>query len=179
MSRHTRALRVVFPDVVDDRSAQARITQLEAELSALRAQQRQERHSLVPQVLVTLTPSRDAIQAELPGANGMRRVIALGRNETIEATLLRILQAQSLRAVECGEDGSPTQAQVLHWERHSEWPDDRCKFCKAEGRTLRASERKARGIQLAGDGSVQVRRLVPKDKRLSNSLRQSAEELGL
>lgn len=179
MSRHTRALRVVFPDAADDRSAQARITQLEAELSALRQSMRTERHQLVPQVIVTLTPAQDALQAELPGANGARRVIALGRDETIEATLLRILQAQALRAVECGEDGSPTQAQVLHWERHAEWPDDRCKFCKAEGRTLRASDRKARSAQLAGDGSVRVRRIVSKDKRLSNSLRESAEELGL
>lgn len=142
---------------------------------------------LIPQVIVTLS-SAGTLQAELPGANGSRRVIPLGagstsrRDERIEAVLIRILTAQSRNQIELGLDGAPTSRQLLHWERHWQFPDDRCPHCLAEGAAHRPSRRWARASEhAAGDGSVTVRRLVPKGRaaRMKQTIQASLEEIGL
>lgn len=142
---------------------------------------------LIPQVIITLSPA-GTLQAELPGANGSRRVIPLGagpagrRDERIEAVLIRILTAQSRNQIELGLDGAPTSRQLLHWERHWQFPDDRCPHCLAEGAAHRPSKKWARASEhAAGDESVIVRRIVPKGRaaRMQQTIQASLEEIGL
>ena len=65
----------------------------------------------IPQIIITLSPQGD-LQAELPWAGG-RRIIQLGnthgskRDEAIETTLRRMLEAQRDQRVIVGEDGAP------------------------------------------------------------------------
>jgi hypothetical protein len=135
----------------------------------------------VPQVIITLSP-QGKLQAELP-FNGGRRIVQLGqgspaqRDEGIERTLQRILEAQARSRVECGEDGSPTEQQVRHWERHSQWPDERCKFCITEGIT-QTSRKKKTLLHLVGDGSVQVRRIVQRGRKMTATT-MKPEDIGL
>ena len=88
----------------------------------------------MPQVLITLSPSGN-LQAELPGANGARRVVPIRDLESIE----RMLRGQLSAHYEIGEDGAPTSRQVRHWERHDVFADPQCPFCIAEGRIKKAN----------------------------------------
>ena len=88
----------------------------------------------IPQVLITLSPSGN-LQAELPGANGARRVVPIRDLESIE----RMLRGQLSAHYEIGEDGAPTSRQVRHWERHDVFADPQCPFCIAEGRIKKAN----------------------------------------
>src|SRR6267142_3171464 len=109
----------------------------------------------VPQVLVSLTPN-GGLKVELPGVSATRRVIELRAGEE-GPTLRRILEAQLLGDVEIGLDGAPTAQQVLHWERHQDFPKEGCRFCMAEGRYLVQSSRsKARVIVNRSDCTVRV-----------------------
>lgn len=136
----------------------------------------------VPQVIVTLSPQGE-LCAELP-INGGRRRVQMAKSEVAE-TLLRILQSQLTSRIALGEDGAPTQAQVMHWERHGTWADDRCTFCIAEGRTHGRIARQSRRSEILAEyGGVTVRR-VAAGKRAKRQPRQvaaigkSAKELGL
>ena len=129
---------------------------------------------LIPQLIITLSRDQASLQAELPGANGSRRVVALGSGEDFHSACLRILQAQARRHVEIGLDGAPTERQVKHWEHEA--PDPNCAFCKAEGRIGRG---RARIYSVgAGDGSVRVRKVKGKGKATLRT-RLSLTELGL
>lgn len=134
----------------------------------------------VPHLIITLTPDQAGLQAELPGANGSRRVCQLSRKD-FAGDCLRILQGLARSAVAIGEDGAPTQQQVRHWERHELFPDSRCSFCRAEGRAAPAGTKTPKAYQQsAGDGSVTVRRIAAKGKaRAKTKLTASLEELGL
>jgi len=109
----------------------------------------------VPPVLVSLMPS-GGLKVELPGPGAARRIIELRTGEE-GLTLRRILEAQLLGDVEIGLDGAPTAQQVLHWERHQDFPKEGCRFCMAEGRYLVQSSRsKARVIINRSDCVVRV-----------------------
>src|SRR6266851_2775095 len=125
---------------------------------------------LIPQLIITLNLTRDGLQAELPGANGSRRVIAL-RGADFYESCLRMLKAQAESKIQIGLDGAPTQAQVKHWERHQIWSDDRCPFCISEGRVSRGKARAARYENTAGDGSVTVTRIPSRRARRAAGLR--------
>jgi hypothetical protein len=58
----------------------------------------------------------------------------LKKDETTTGMLHRILSAQINNKSKLGEDGAPTQAQSLHWQRHETFSDPSCTFCKSEGR---------------------------------------------
>lgn len=138
----------------------------------------------IPQLIITLSPTRDALQLELPGVNGLRRVVPV-RTQDLATTCLRILCAQAERKVQIGLDGAPTQRQVRHWERHDLFPDDRCPFCIAEGRTRAGQGRpgwRRTSEHTVGDGSIKVRKLLPKSRKISASRQVSdslADDLGL
>lgn len=114
---------------------------------------------MTPQLILTLDPETGALCAELPGQQATRRKVMLRTSEAGE-TLLRILNAQLQDRSEIGLDGAPTQAQVLHWERHGIWPSAQCRFCLAEGRAKKSPSdtRKAYTVSRGSDG-VEVRRL--------------------
>lgn len=135
---------------------------------------------MTPQVLVTLSP-QGTLQAELPGPNGARRVCQLKPGQA-ERDLLEILHGQLARRVEIGEDGAPTQAQVKHWEEHGQWPDSRCAFCRAEGKSGTGGEG-ARKVKIIAQYAGVVIRQVPskargKGRRVDFSTK-GAEEMGL
>lgn len=135
---------------------------------------------VVPQLIITLSPSQDGLQAELPGSSGSRRVVSFRQNDFAE-DCLRILQGLARSTVQIGEDGAPTQAQVRHWERHELFPDPRCPFCRAEGRAAPIRQPKTRPLTIPiGDGSVIVRRIKAKTRGgTKTKLTASLEELGL
>lgn len=134
----------------------------------------------IPQLILVLTPNQAGLQIELPGANGMRRVIPVSRGDKLQDVALRILQAQARQQIEIGLDGAPTSRQLLHWERHWMFPDDRCPFCIAEGTAHRPSKRWQRASEhVVGDGSVTVRRVPPKGRPMRQKLSGSLESLGL
>lgn len=135
----------------------------------------------IPQVIVTLSPS-GALQAELPGSNGSRRVVPLLPGQEI-GTLERILAAQQSGQLSVGEDGAPTGAQALHWQRHAIFRDPACPFCASELQTVLASDKKARARREsheAGRG-VRVTKLAPrvKGKQGRKAIAETMEELGL
>lgn len=136
----------------------------------------------VPQVIVTLSPQGE-LCAELP-INGGRRRVAMRQSEVAD-TLLRILQSQLVSRIALGEDGSPTQAQVTHWERHGTFADDRCAFCIAEGRTHGRQVRASRRSEILAEHDGLIVRRVAAGKRAKRPARQvaaigkSAKELGL
>ena len=136
---------------------------------------------MIPQVILSLTPD-GSLALELPGPHGIRRKVELGR-EPLD-TIMRVLrdqQRQELATI--GLDAAPTQAQVLHWERHPIWRDPTCRFCQDElrreaSRQQRAKRAKAPVIKL-GDG-VEVRRVPVKARAPgTRKAKQSLEELGL
>lgn len=144
-----------------------------------------------PQLLITLTPDRLGLQAELPGTNGSRRVVSLS-SKAFFSDCLRMLLAQANLKVEIGLDGAPTQAQVKHWEGHSaQAPSDRCPFCLEAGWVHSRAGREKPREHSVGDGSVKVRRLPAKGKArgggggggqkriLARKISASLEELGL
>jgi hypothetical protein len=131
--------------------------------------------SRVPQVLVTLSPSGD-LQAELPGANGSRRIVPL-RASQIAETLQTILRGQLAERNAIGEDGAPTAHQVRHWERHGVFADPQCPFCLAEGRTVSPKTAKRKARVLSEYGGVTVRVVASKHKSRSTS--RKLEDLGL
>lgn len=114
--------------------------------------------SRTPQLLVTLTPE-GRLAIELPGHQATRRQVLLHPSEAGE-TLLRILGAQARQGAEIGRDGAPTQAQVLHWERHATWPSPACRFCLAEGRAKPDHSRVAKPLLASSRDGVQVRKLA-------------------
>jgi len=134
----------------------------------------------IPQLIITLTPDRLGLQAELPGVNGSRRVVSLGKSEFF-SSCLRILRATADAKVEIGLDGAPTQAQVKHWDQHSpKAPSDRCPFCLAEGWVHSRPRGAKRSEQTQGDGSVKVRKIAARGGRpLGRKISASLEELGL
>jgi len=78
-------------------------------------------------VIVSLSPD-GGLQMELPGVFG-NRVIPLRETSVVKPseTIRRVLQSAAQHQI--GEDGAPTRAQVLHWERHQTFPNSRCAFC--------------------------------------------------
>jgi hypothetical protein len=134
----------------------------------------------LPQVIVTLAPNGTLI-AELPGPNGARRQVPLGKNPG--ETLVRILQGQLNSRVEIGLDGAPTQAQVKHWERHEIWADPTCRFCIAERGLHPRQKPKAvadKAVVVSKSDGVEVRRLSDKQrkaliKRADKALKSKAE----
>lgn len=135
----------------------------------------------LPQVIVTLAPN-GALIAELPGPNGARRQVPLGKDPG--ETLLRILQGQLSSRVEIGLDGAPTEAQVRHWERHEIWADPTCRFCIAE-RGLhprqKPREAKEKPVIVSKSNGVEVRRLSKSStkaliKRADKALRAKTDE---
>lgn len=142
----------------------------------------------VPQVIVTLTPD-GLLAVELPSRGPTRHKVEL-RTGNAEAALRVILEAQARGEYEIGQDGAPTQAQVKHWERHAMWPDDRCRFCIAEGRVANGGRKRVRKSQLIAqtavrEGKIEIRRLTEVRKRTASSgnekieVRKSMKELGL
>lgn len=135
--------------------------------------------SPTPQVLVTLR-SDGGLQMEFPWSGGRRQVEM--RNGEAEEDLLRVLHAQLQKRIALGEDGSPTQAQLKHWEQHGMFGNERCAFCRAEGRfDKRGRERRNQPREIVVHGDVVVRRVAPKgrgsEKRSESG--KTAEELGL
>jgi hypothetical protein len=132
----------------------------------------------LPQVIVTLAPNGTLI-AELPGPNGARRQVPLGKNPG--ETLTRILQNQLSNRTEIGLDGAPTQAQVRHWERHEIWADPTCRFCIAErGLHPRQKPKAVADKPMSKSNGVEVRRLSDKErkaliKRADKALKSKAE----
>jgi hypothetical protein len=134
----------------------------------------------LPQVIVTLAPNGTLI-AELPGPNGARRQVPLGKNPG--ETLTRILQNQLSNRTEIGLDGAPTQAQVKHWERHEIWADPTCRFCIAERGLHPRQKPKAttqKPVVVSKSNGVEVRRLSDKQrkaliKRADKALKSKAE----
>lgn len=113
--------------------------------------------SRTPQLIITLTP-QGTLAVELPGSQATRRQVAIRTGDAGE-TLLRILEAQARDATEIGLDGAPTQKQVLHWERHGQWPSSSCRFCIAEGRASVDHSRVPKPLVMSTPDGVQVRRL--------------------
>ncbi len=141
----------------------------------------------VPQLILSLSPE-DALVLELPGPGGLRRKVELRPGQEAEI-MLRILRAQREDRTEIGFDGSPTQAQVEHWERHQQWPKQSCRFCLAEGRFKHGPlPPRAKPILVAKSGtgrnSVEVRR-IKAGAGASGKVRgpkpsgKSAKEMGL
>jgi hypothetical protein len=125
--------------------------------------------------------SEGKLLVQLPGFTGTERTIQIRRDEAGE-TLTRILMALEADRTEIGLDGAPTQAQVRHWERHATWPDERCRFCLAEGRIRPSVARVRRAYTVMKDerNGVEVRRLREGEsgKRVQRS-RKTLEELDL
>jgi hypothetical protein len=126
---------------------------------------------MVPQVIITLAPD-GGLQAEVPGLNGARRIIAMSDGEA-GISIRRILEHQ-IKVInpKIGTDGSPTNAQVYHWEHHEDQGvfNDRCMFCIAESLGIDTSRKRAipqpkPPWMTLGDGSVKVRRLPPRRSR--------------
>ena len=111
----------------------------------------------VPQLILSLN-SQGKLVIELPGPMATRRQVEV-REAELASTALRILRAQQEERVDIGLDGAPTQAQVLHWERHETWPDGRCRFCLAEGRAKSTTGKPQRRFVNRGDG-VEVRKVA-------------------
>lgn len=136
---------------------------------------------VVPQIIITLSP-QGLPQAELPGANGSRRVIALSPGQCYDSLRMILLDQQRAHSqqkrAKLDEKGSPSQSWLTHLERHQDWPSDTCPHCQDEGRTLRPSKRK-RGdrVLLKRDGIVVRHAPGKKGRKLSDP--RSAEELGL
>lgn len=139
--------------------------------------------SKTPQVIVSLTP-QGGLKVELPGTGGIRRSIEMRTSEAGE-TLLRILVNQRLDQTEIGTDGAPTTQQLKHWERHSIWPDSRCRFCLAEGRAKATEPKRLRLSELisheGGENGVTVRRIAAKQKGKAKAevTKKLAQDLGL
>ena len=138
----------------------------------------------VPQVIITLSP-RGELQAELPAAGAVRRVVTMRDDEAVNS-LRTILQAQLEGHIAIGEDGAPTAQQVKHWESHGASPDSRCRFCMAEGRITKSKRRLRRTI-ISKSKDVEIRRIAAKQpaKRSTGepvkaSIRhKNAKDLGL
>jgi hypothetical protein len=135
-----------------------------------------------PQIIVGLT-AQGKLRIELPGPFATRRVVEVLAGHA-EETMLRILRAQEQGKIDIGLDGSPTQAQTRHWERHEIWPQQSCRFCQAEGRT-KADQgqglRKGRKAIIFDRGDVQAR-IIPaktKGKPKAQVAKATAQELGL
>lgn len=135
----------------------------------------------IPQVIVTLSPSGD-LQAELPGPNGSRRVVPLLPGQQMD-TLLRILVAQRDGQLSVGEDGAPTMAQAIHWQRHAIFRDPACPFCAAELRQFEVKRSRTRTPKQSHEAGRGVRvTLVPprvKGRAKPKALKETLEELGL
>lgn len=104
----------------------------------------------VPQIILTLAPSGSLV-AELPGPAGRRQVALSDDPAKAIEVIRRVLQAQARAADDervrrIGHDSAPTQAQVIHWQRHcardqgTVWSDPMCVFCIEEGRFDREPE---------------------------------------
>lgn len=137
---------------------------------------------MIPQIIITLSPEGFP-QAELPGANGLRRVIALSPQHCWESLRMILLGQQRQQTSGKRElldwDGAPSQNWLTHLEKHQEWPSDTCPHCKAEGRTLHTSKRKRRVEVLLKREGVEVRRVPSKQKGRKQADPRSAQELGL
>lgn len=112
----------------------------------------------------------------LPGFMNASRAVTLRTAEAGE-TLQRILRALDEDKTEIGLDGAPTLAQVRHWERHTIWADERCRFCLAEGRIKPSKQRfhKTTVVEKRSDG-IEIRRIAtgksgPRKLRSAKSLR--------
>ncbi len=131
----------------------------------------------VPQVIVTLSP-QGKLQIELPGV-GTRRIVPVASGK-VEDTLMRVLKAQLSDQIDIGEDGAPTQAQVRHWERHSNLPDNHCRFCIAEGRVFYVgASHKAKIIVNRSAATIRVIPRGAKGRKQVGHASATAEDLGL
>lgn len=96
---------------------------------------------MTPQALVYLAPD-GSIKTELRGPNGSRRSVVI---EDLDS-LRRILSEQIYRYDPLiGEDGAPTQAQIVHWEEHSKRSIktmlySTCPFCRDYARAAQYDE---------------------------------------
>ena len=112
-----------------------------------------------PELRVRLRPD-GGLEFALPGALHIGdRWIPLRQTSTCNPgdTLRRTLQGIASDAMALGEDGAPTRAQVVHWERHHTYPDRRCVFCLAEDPSLHTRENSTNAQwRKLGEG-VQVR----------------------
>jgi hypothetical protein len=116
------------------------------------------------QVLVSLD-SDGFLQMGLPGYAGATRWVPLRSTEKCDptSTLRRTLEALALGQAKLGEDGSPTRAQVIHWERHRASRDQRCPFCMAELRGIRRQVERsniayiAEGVTSSGEAAKRAR----------------------
>ena len=117
-----------------------------------------------PELRIRLRPD-GGLEMALPGALHVGdRWIPLRQTSTCNPgdTLRRTLQGIASDAMALGEDGAPTRAQVVHWERHHTYPDRRCPFCLAEDPTLRtySAGSVSASWRKLGEG-VQVRKVPP------------------
>lgn len=139
------------------------------------------KHSRIPQIIVALSPQGELV-AELPGHSGSRRQIPLSA-EGAGASLLRMLRAQSGGQSEhsVGLEGSPTSAQIEHWERHADHPKPTCQFCLAEGACApQTAKRVLRAIVTKRSDGVEIKLLQPKGKNaVVRPANKSIEEFGL
>lgn len=146
--------------------------------------------TLVPQVIVTLSPEGELV-AELPGSTPTRRQVPLASGH-VEQSLRRMLEAQQEGNFGIGLDGAPTAAQARHWQQHEDFPNERCAFCRAEGRVGGVSSYRRKEFMIVANG-VKAR-FVPSGKsglpkkakkapraptRVVAKTRKSAEEMGL
>lgn len=130
-------------------------------------------------VSIRLSPQGQLLLA-LPGQQDTLRDIVVRKDDAGE-TLVRILMALEMDRTEIGLDGAPTQAQVKHWERHGVWPDERCRFCLAEGR-IRPSVQRHRSTRTVykDNTGVEVRIIAAgKGGKKIQRARQSLEDLDL
>ena len=126
----------------------------------------EERQKPVSQPSVTITLAPDgSLELALPGAFGSLRRIPLRETSVVNptATIRRVLQSLAEGQTAIGQDGAPTRQQVLHWERHSTFPDSRCPFCVKMGAFGEALRRQRKfdaryAERKLGDG-VTVRRV--------------------
>lgn len=150
--------------------------------SQAQAQADQATASLVPQVIVTLSPE-GGLLAELPGVNGFRRQVPLRSGEAGES-LLRILHAQLVSGhTRIGLDEAPTEAQVWHWEHHGVFAEATCPWCqelaRAQGRKRVARKRAQPPVVIAEHGDVTIRRFTAKGAQAKtlDASHMDAEEL--
>jgi hypothetical protein len=116
-----------------------------------------------PQLIITLAPDGSLI-AELPGANGGRRQVPITSLSTIRTILASQLSQSQSHTI--GTNAAPTSGQVTHWEKHS-IPDEHCPWCIADSLGIDTSRRAYKLAHRVGDGSVKVRYLPTKSRKIS------------
>lgn len=133
-----------------------------------------------PELHLTLSPEGHLMML-LPGANGQREVELRSGTDAKDASALatieRVLRGMWMEQERAlGREGAPTSAQAQHWQRHSQFPDPRCVFCRGE---QAKRKRMARAAAWVRRGEVQVRRVSAGARPATLQSQKTAEELGL